>query len=205
MLSIIRDQHDSSHHTEAEFSYNSWLYIRRHSSKPLPISRLRFQYIKIYFFFQILHKKSRKHLLSNMFCVFLHFLRSGLFRNSAISSSDSRERHFFTFTINPSSLVFRQMYHRIDSILLASSKYGKRQSETAQYLYWIIMNNYRKKLSMMRRIMERGECYPLRPYAIFAVCTCSVKREDFSLSGAFFAGTLIAFTLPILLFHFFFF
>ena len=95
MLSIIRDQHGSSHHTEAEFSYNSWLYICRHSSKPWPISRLRFQYIKVYFFFQILHKKSRKHLFSNMFCVFLHFLRSGLFRNSAISSSDSRERHFF--------------------------------------------------------------------------------------------------------------
>ena len=57
---------------------------------------------------------------------------------------------------------------------------------------------------MMRRIMERGECYSPRPYAIFAVCTCSVKREDFCLSGAVFAGTFIAFTLPILLFHFFF-
>ena len=46
---------------------------------------------------------------------------------------------------------------------------------------------------MMRRIMERGECYPPRPYAIFAVCTCSVKGDDFSLSGAVFVGTFIAF------------
>ena len=50
MLSIIRDQHESSHHTEAEFSYNSLLHIqnicnfltslppRRHSSKTWPIS-----------------------------------------------------------------------------------------------------------------------------------------------------------------------
>ena len=50
MLSIIRDQHESSHHTEAEFSYNSLLYIQnicnfltslpplRHSSKTWPIS-----------------------------------------------------------------------------------------------------------------------------------------------------------------------
>ena len=30
------------------------------------------------------------------------------------------------------------------------------------------------------------------------------KREDFSLSGAIFAGTFITFTFPISLFHFFF-
>ena len=34
-----------------------------------------------------------------MFCSYLHFFRSVLVRYSAISSSDSRERHFFKFTI----------------------------------------------------------------------------------------------------------
>ena len=47
---------------------------------------------------------------------------------------------------------------------------------------------------MMRRIMEQEECYPPRPYAIFAVCTFSVKRNDFSLPGVVLAGTFIAFT-----------
>ena len=31
-----------------------------------------------------------------MFCLYLHFFRSVLVRYSAISSSDSRERHFFS-------------------------------------------------------------------------------------------------------------
>ena len=38
----------------------------------------------------------------------------------------------------------------------------------------------------------------LRRLHVFRNC------EDFCLSGAVFAGTFIAFTLPILLFHFFF-
>ena len=38
--------------------------------------------------------------MSNMFCVILNFFRSVLVRNSAISSSDSRERHFFSSLVN---------------------------------------------------------------------------------------------------------
>ena len=57
---------------------------------------------------------------------------------------------------------------------------------------------------MMRRIMEREECYPPRPYAIFAVCTFSVKRNDFSLPGAVLAGTFIAFTTSYFTFFIFF-
>ena len=37
--------------------------------------------------------KSRSHPLSNMFCVFLHFFRPVLVRNSVISSSDSLVRY----------------------------------------------------------------------------------------------------------------
>ena len=43
-------------------------------------------------FVQILLKKRPS---SNMFCAFLLFFHSVLVKNLAISSSDSRERHFF--------------------------------------------------------------------------------------------------------------
>lgn len=90
----------------------------------------------------------------DIFCVFLHLSRAVLVRNSATSSSDSRERHFlfhswiiasrprveeslidglfpmrprFQSNVPSINLVSKEMYHRIDGILLASSKYGKYQ------------------------------------------------------------------------------
>ena len=80
-----------------------------------------------------------------MFCVFLHFFRSVLVRNSAISSLDHHGRHFYFFffsslvnirTASRSAapgnevdrcLVSNQIYHRIYGILLAASKYGQRR------------------------------------------------------------------------------
>ena len=99
--------------------------------------------------------RSRRTLSTrDIFCVFLHLSRAVLVRNSATSSSDSRERHFLVhswiiasrprveeslidglFPMRPRfqsnvpsiNLVSKEMYHRIDGILLASSKYGKHQ------------------------------------------------------------------------------
>ena len=80
-----------------------------------------------------------------MFCVFFYFFRS-VFRDSAISSSDSRGSHFgsslgnkqlggsswkevlpkqprFHENIPSINLVSQQMYYRIDGILFAYSKF----------------------------------------------------------------------------------
>ena len=89
---------------------------------------------------------------SDILWVFLHLFRRVLVRNSATSSSDSRERHFlvhsgiiasrprvetrlidglfpmqprFQSNIPSINLVSNEMYHRIDGILLATSKYSK--------------------------------------------------------------------------------
>ena len=52
-----------------------------------------------------------QHPSSNMFCVFHHLFCSVLARNSAISSSDSCERQFFS-SLLPNSLFSRQVYYR---------------------------------------------------------------------------------------------
>ena len=104
---------------------------------------------------QMLFSWDTRHLSSNMFCIFLQFFRSVLVSNSAISSSDSRERHyvfvhswinslaaasgnkvhqwFITLTasfpghhILSTNLVSKQIYYRIDGILLLSSKCSQR-------------------------------------------------------------------------------
>ena len=97
---------------------------------------------------------SRMLSTSDIFCLFLHFFRAVLVRNSATSSLDSRERHFLVYSgiiasrprvetrlidgllsmhprfqsNTPSiNLVSNEMYNRIDGILLASSKYDKHK------------------------------------------------------------------------------
>lgn len=160
------------------------LLLRRLSSKPWP----NFRYVSIIetdVFSCIYSSKSRYHPSRKMFCVFLHFFHSGQVRNSAISSLNSRERHFFS-SLCRSSLVFNQIYlrsasfpsiyHGIDGTLLASSKYGKRwfvmknlpedwsQSETRKYFECIIMPNTSwpdcyatmfKQLIVGRRFIEK--------------------------------------------------
>ena len=73
-----------------------------------------------------------------MFSVFLYFFRSDLIRlqlfrlwitlNAIIFSSLVNERLRFQLNIPSINLVSNQIYHRIDDMLLASSKYGKHQS-----------------------------------------------------------------------------
>ena len=91
------------------------------------------------------------------FVMFFHSLPYVLIRNSAISSSDSRERHMFfrvlvhsgikTLAAAPSGdgifawkggcLV---IYHWINGILLASSKFGQRQLEKlGDLINWLLM------------------------------------------------------------------
>ena len=75
-----------------------------------------------------------------MFSVFLSFFRSDLVRNQLFRLRIAVNTVCFWFTrVNkqlvsglemaccPSSLVSNHIYHRIDGILLASSKYGKQQ------------------------------------------------------------------------------
>ena len=73
-------------------------------------------------FWQIfLKKRMFRKPFRNMFCVFLHCFRSVLVINSAVLLL-CLVYHFLN------SLVFRQIYHRIDGMLFVASKYGKRQS-----------------------------------------------------------------------------
>ena len=79
--------------------------------------------------------------IAQYFYVFLHFFRSVLGRNVAISSSVSRERFrllpefIHAKTARPLRryletrlrLYFGAIYHRIDGLLLASSKFCQRQ------------------------------------------------------------------------------
>ena len=91
-----------------------------------------------------------------MFYVFLLSFRSVLVRKTAISSSESSERHFswlsslvnnnwdaapgneldrwyiahaasFSNQYTIDQHVFKSIYHRIDGLLFASSKFGQRQ------------------------------------------------------------------------------
>ena len=72
-----------------------------------------------------------------MFSVFLYFFRSDLIRlklfrlwitlNAIIFSSLVNKRLRFQLNIPLINLVSNQIYHRIDGMLLASSKYGKHQ------------------------------------------------------------------------------
>ena len=74
-----------------------------------------------------------------MFSVFLYFFRSDLVRNQLFRPRMAVNAICFSSLVNkrpfgglgmvccPSSLVSNQKYHRIDGILLESSKYGKRQ------------------------------------------------------------------------------
>ena len=77
--------------------------------------------------------RSRRMLsTSDIFCIFLHLFRAVLVRNSATSSSDSRERHFlvhswiianasparkrgWSMVYFPCSLVSNQIYHQSTS------------------------------------------------------------------------------------------
>ena len=127
----LRIHHNSSHHTKAEwlfcYSYKIFLSFNKvTSSKHYPISR---HGVRIW---------TAVYSYIFLFCVFLQFFCSDLLRNSAISCSDrSLYRHFFRppvlkqppFQANiPSiNLVSKQSCHRLDSILLASSNFGKRQ------------------------------------------------------------------------------
>ena len=72
-----------------------------------------------------------------MFSVFLYFFRSDLIRlklfrlwitlNAIIFSSLVYKRLPFQLNLPSINLVSNQIYHRIDGMLLASSKYGKHQ------------------------------------------------------------------------------
>ena len=72
-----------------------------------------------------------------MFSVFLYFFRSDLIRlqlfrlwitlNAIIFSSLVNKRLRFQLNLPLIKLVSNQIYHRIDGMLLASSKYGKHQ------------------------------------------------------------------------------
>ena len=72
-----------------------------------------------------------------MFSVFLYFFRSDLIRlklfrlwitlNAIIVSSLVNKRLRFQLHLPSINLVSNQIYHRIDGMLLASSKYGKHQ------------------------------------------------------------------------------
>ena len=96
---ILLNLHKSSHPTKAEFNncfiiHSKYFEVltslppRKLFSKLWPISRVSFRDSC-----QILSKNSY-HPLSDLFCVFLHFFRSVLVKNWAISFSDSREGHF---------------------------------------------------------------------------------------------------------------
>ena len=71
-----------------------------------------------------------------MFCVFLHFFRSVFVRNmlfrllmavNAILIDDLLPmKPLFQSNIPSIDLVSNQIYHRIDGLLLESSKHGKR-------------------------------------------------------------------------------
>ena len=95
----------------------------------------------------------------NTFCAYsCIYWRSVLVRNSGISSSDCRERHFLVH-YRPSSLIFRQIYHRstsfpskytIESMVYCShlpnlvrvtknKQEDLSQSETAKYFEWIMI------------------------------------------------------------------
>ena len=73
-----------------------------------------------------------------MFSVFLYFFRSDLIRlklfrlwitlNAIIFSSLVNKRLRFQLNLPSINLVSNQIYHRIDGMLLASSKYGKHRS-----------------------------------------------------------------------------
>ena len=111
MDNILRDLHDHSHRTKAEFIV--LLFIQNISKflTSLPsrifcqISSTRFQDINRCFSCRCCSKSRLKvgNIHRAMFCVFLHFFRSVLVRNSAISSLDRHGRHFYYYFF--SSLV----------------------------------------------------------------------------------------------------
>ena len=78
-------------HTNNCFNIHSKIFL---SSKLWHITGAVSGYKRIFFLhIYLCSLKSRSHPLSNMFCVFLHFFRPVLVRNSVISSSDSLVRY----------------------------------------------------------------------------------------------------------------
>ena len=122
-------------------------------------------------------------------------------RNSGISSSDCRERHFLVH-YRPSSLIFRQIYHRstsfpskytIESMVYCSNlpnlvrvtknkQEDLSQSETAKYFEWIIIATigltaigiYILPNHKSFNLRRNCQCLQLRnfPYISVNNCTC---------------------------------
>ena len=90
MDNILRDLHNSLHHTKAKF--NNFF---RNISKFLTCYPL-VDFLQILAFFLTQFQDiNRCFVVVVVLSCFFHFLRSVLIRNSVISSSDSRERHMF--------------------------------------------------------------------------------------------------------------
>ena len=123
---ILRDLHNSSHHTKVEFN-NCLLFIQNISKflTSLPPRRLTVSgYKKILNLADTLQQVDKIH-------------RATCFAYSFISSIQSKAgvqlfrlrkavKAIFLVHFCPGSLISNQIYHRIDSILLTSSKFGKR-------------------------------------------------------------------------------
>ena len=91
--------------------------------------------------------KSIQNPSSEMFSVFLYFFRSDLIRlklfrlwitlSAIIFSSLVNKRLRFQLNLPSINLVSNQIYHRIDGMLLASSKYGKHQSGISNEIVFV--------------------------------------------------------------------
>ena len=84
------------------------------------------------------------HLLAFSFSEKFRYFVFGLPWTPFFSPLSPKQPHFQA-NISSINLVSKQIYHRIDGILLASSKFGQSykedlsQSETAKYFEWIII------------------------------------------------------------------
>ena len=101
-----------------------------------------------------------------MFCIFLHFFHSAQVRGSAISSSNSRERHFFYFTLAQAASF--PIKYTTESMVYCSHLPGDwSQSQKLRNGQIFLMNN--NKICWTRYRIEK------------CITTCSEKTFDTSL------------------------